>query len=81
MDEATLNVSPAGHGQLVKMLTELFNHMVYLDIFCILIHFNIVEQMVCKTRMTSSPSISHAGRDLLVKMLKRHGIFFFIYTL
>ena len=30
-DEALPNISPAGIGQLVKMLEELFNNMVKLD--------------------------------------------------
>ena len=47
MDAALLSISPASHGQLVKMLLTLAPHGIF-GSNCILICLNIVQQLVCK---------------------------------
>ena len=48
MGEALLTISRAGGGQLVKMLITLEPHGIFWITFCILIHINIVQPLVCK---------------------------------
>ena len=69
MDEALLSTSPAGRGQLVKMLITLEPHGIWIKV-CILIYCMQNE---------ASVSTLFASRGILVKMLitllEPHGIF------
>ena len=48
MDVALQSISPAGRGQLVKMLMTLESHGIFVS-NCILVYLNIVQPLVCKT--------------------------------
>ena len=51
-DEVLSSINPAGHGQLVKILISLEPHGIYIYIYIdqiLLINFNIVWPLVCKT--------------------------------
>ena len=47
MGVALLSISPAGPGQLVKMLITLESHSIFVS-NCILVYINIVQALVCK---------------------------------
>ena len=47
-DEALLSISPASHGQLLKMLIILEPHGIF-GSNCILVYSNTVQPLVCKT--------------------------------
>ena len=78
-DEALLSISPAGRGQLVKMLTTLEPHGIFGSNFAYLyiLTFNCPATDM-QNGDKASPSISPTGRDFLIKMLiilEPHGIF------
>ena len=45
---ALLSISPASHGQLIKMLITLEPHGIFVS-NCIRVYLNIVQPLVCKT--------------------------------
>ena len=58
-----LRISPAGSGQLVKMLTALEPHGIFTSNLAYFFHFNIVQPLyVMQNVDEASPSIYSAGR-------------------
>ena len=73
MDEALLSISPAGRGQLVRMIITLEPHCIFETNFACLYTLTGMQN-----GDETSPSIISAGQGLVFKMLitlEPHGIF------